>query len=85
MAVDYRVVAADASRLDDVEPLWKAMVEHHRMLTEDQLPVRSGDEAWRRRRGAYDSWLSSGRAWLLLAVAGTPQDQAAIGYAVVRR
>lgn len=84
MAIDYRVIAADASRLYEVEPLWKAMVEHHRMLTERQLPVRTGDEAWRRRRDAYDAWLSSGQAWLLLAVAGTPQDQAAIGYAVVR-
>src|ERR1022692_3400020 len=71
MAIDYRVIAADASRLDEVEPLWKAMVEHHRMLTEHQLPVRTGDEAWRRRRDAYDAWLSSGQAWLLLAVAGT--------------
>ena len=60
------------------------MVEHHRVLTAGQLPVRSPDEAWRRRRLEYDAWLSSGRAWLLLAVDATSPQQAPDGYAVVR-
>jgi len=84
VAIDYTVIVADQARLDEVAPLWKAMVEHHRELTAGQLPVRSPDEAWRRRRLEYDAWLSSGRAWLLLAVDATSPQQAPDGYAVVR-
>ena len=41
-------------------------------------------EAWRRRRLEYEAWLSSGRAWLLLAVDAASPRQAPDGYAVVR-
>jgi ribosomal protein S18 acetylase RimI-like enzyme len=84
VAIDYAVIVADPARLDEVAPLWKAMVEHHRELTAGQLPVRSPDEAWRRRRLEYDAWLSGGRAWLLLAVDATSPQQAPDGYAVIR-
>jgi ribosomal protein S18 acetylase RimI-like enzyme len=84
VAIDYTVIVADPARLDDVAPLWKAMVEHHRALTAGQLPVRTPDEAWLRRRREYSGWLSSGRAWLLLAVDETSPEQAPDGYAVVR-
>ena len=84
MEIEYSVIVADPARLDEVAPLWKAMVEHHRVLTAAQLPVRSPDEAWRRRRLEYEAWLSSGRAWLLLAVDAASPQQAPDGYAVVR-
>jgi ribosomal protein S18 acetylase RimI-like enzyme len=84
VAIDFSVIVADSGRLDEVAPLWKSMVEHHRELTAGELPVRTAEEAWRRRRREYEAWLSSGRAWLLLAVTGAPPDQAAAGYAVVR-
>jgi ribosomal protein S18 acetylase RimI-like enzyme len=84
VAINYAVIVADPARLDDVAPLWKAMVEHHRVLTAGELPVRSPDEAWRRRRLEYDAWLSGGRAWLLLAVDEASPQQAPDGYAVVR-
>jgi hypothetical protein len=31
--------AADAARLDDAEPLFKGMVEHHRLVTGKEWPV----------------------------------------------
>ena len=84
VANEYRVVAVGANRLAEVGPLFKGMVEHHRTLTADQLPVRTDDEAWRRRRREYEAWLSGGRAWLLLAVPVAAPHQAAVGYALVR-
>ncbi len=84
MTSNYSVVAADADRLDEVGPLFKGMVEHHRLVTGDEWPVRNDDEAWQRRRRQYKGWLASGRAWLLLAVEHTSPDQAAAGYAMVR-
>ncbi len=84
MAIEYGVIVAGATRLDDVEPLFKEMVEHHRMVAGDQWPVRNGGEAWRLRRRQYVAWLATGRAWLLLAIDQASPDQAAAGYAMVR-
>jgi len=64
----YEIVLADASRLDEVRPLFIGMVEHHRRLTGGQWPVRDSDEAWQLRKRQYSSWLSSGHGWLLLAL-----------------
>jgi len=73
------IVRGDASRLDDVAPLFKAMHEHHRGLGEQLLPFRSDDEAWERRRPYYAALLESGRGRLLIA----EEDGRAIGYAMV--
>jgi len=45
--------------LVDVEPLWKAMLDHHRVLTGGTLPVRGRDESWLLRREEY----ARGRQW----------------------
>ena len=84
MRNDYSIVQADAARLDDVGPLFKGMVEHHREVAGDLVPVRAGDEAWRRRRRQYETWLAGGRTWLLLAVPASAPDRSPDGYAVVR-
>jgi ribosomal protein S18 acetylase RimI-like enzyme len=75
-----RIVRGDASRIDDVGPLFKAMHEHHRLVGPDGLPFRSGEEAWKRRRPYYATLLESGRGTLLLA---EEEDGRAIGYAMV--
>ncbi len=75
-----RIVRGDASRIDDVGPLFKAMHEHHRAVGPDVLPFRSGEEAWVRRRPYYETLLESGRGTLLLA---EEEDGRAIGYAMV--
>ncbi len=73
------IMRGDASRLDDVAPLFKAMHEHHRGLGEQVLPFRSDGEAWERRRPYYAALLDSGRGRLLIA----EEDGRAIGYAMV--
>jgi GNAT superfamily N-acetyltransferase len=68
--------------IDRVEPLWRAMVDHHREVVGREIPVRPTDATWPLRRAQYDEWLSSGDGVLLLAVtsAGAEPD----GYACVR-
>jgi ribosomal protein S18 acetylase RimI-like enzyme len=84
MASDYEVVLADATRLDDVGPLFEAMVEHHRKVAGEQVPVREAGAAWARRRRQYAGWLSEGRCWLLLAVSRAAPKEPPAGYAMVR-
>ncbi len=74
-----QIVRGDASRLDEVGPLFKAMHEHHRAGGAQVLPFRSDEEAWERRRPHYESLLASGRGHLLLA----EEDRRVIGYAMV--
>ena len=73
------IVRGDASRLDDVGPLFKAMHAHHRAGGAQVLPFRPDDEAWARRRPHYESLLASGRGHLLLAQDGGR----VLGYAMV--
>jgi ribosomal protein S18 acetylase RimI-like enzyme len=73
------IVRGDASRLDELGPLFRAMHEHHRESGPQLLPFRSSDEAWERRRGHYAALLESGRGHLLLA----EENGRAIGYAMV--
>jgi GNAT superfamily N-acetyltransferase len=76
------IVAADASRIDELEPLFKAMHEHHRVGEPRAAAVRafrSADEAWARRREHYRGLFAAGNAHLLIADDGGR----AIGYAMV--
>ena len=73
------IVRTDRSRLDELEPLFKAMHEHHRAGGAQVLPFRSSDDAWERRRRHYASLLEAGRGHLLLA----EEDGRAIAYAMV--
>ena len=84
MTSNYHVIEADAGRLDEVGPLFKEMVEHHRVVTGQQWPVRDKEQAWQRRRRQYAAWLAGGGAWLLLAVDAASARRAAAGYAMVR-
>jgi ribosomal protein S18 acetylase RimI-like enzyme len=76
------IARGDLSRLDELEPLFKAMHEHHRAgdpRAAEVAPLRSSAEAWERRREHYASLLGSGRGHLLLAEDGGR----VIGYAMV--
>jgi ribosomal protein S18 acetylase RimI-like enzyme len=75
---------ADASALPRVQPLFQAMVEHHRLVAGGDWPVRDGQQAWARRRREYVDWLAAGNAWLLLALPIDPAQDTAVGYAFVR-
>ena len=74
-----QIVRGDASRLDELAPLFKAMHDHHRGTGPQLLPFRSHDEAWERRRAHYASLLQSGRGHLLLA----ETDGRLVAYAMV--
>lgn len=74
-----QIVRGDASRLDELQPLFAAMHEHHRGSGPQLLAFRSPEEAWERRRAHYEALLASGRGHLLLA----EEDGRAIGYAMV--
>jgi GNAT superfamily N-acetyltransferase len=80
----HRIAFAGVSEIDRVEALWHAMVVHHERVVAGAWPVRTPNEAWRRRRAEYVEWLTGGDAWLLLAVPAGAQDAAPDGYAIVR-
>ena len=72
-----RGVAVDVSSL---EPLWAAMVEHHRAVAGDDWPVRTADAAWAIRREQYVTWLADGTGTLLLAL----NEGSLVGYAMLQ-
>ena len=79
---DIRITLGDASRLDDLEPLWKALHEHHRSVAshlETVAAFRTADASWERRRTRYEAWLEDEESFLVLA----ERDGRAVGYALV--
>lgn len=68
--------------IDRVEALWRSMVEHHRAVVGDAIPVRATDETWPMRRAQYEQWLGAGDGVLLLAVTAVGAEPD--GYACVR-
>jgi ribosomal protein S18 acetylase RimI-like enzyme len=75
------IVRAGAERIDGVEPLWAAMVEHHGAIAPDLGPLRDREDSWRRRREFYEQALGEPGSFLLIA----EEDGRAIGYAMVKR
>jgi ribosomal protein S18 acetylase RimI-like enzyme len=70
-----------AEGLDEVEPLWNALREHHAEVALEWLPdVRSRADSWRLRRAQYDGWLAGGEGFGLVARA---DDGSPLGYAFV--
>jgi ribosomal protein S18 acetylase RimI-like enzyme len=80
MTGDIRIVAAGAERIDDLEPLWKAMHAHHAQVTPVRagVPARPADQAWSLRRARYQELLESLNTFVLLA----ELDGRAVGYAL---
>ena len=80
--IDVRPVCGTDDDLALIAPLWRSMVEHHREVAGDELPVRGADEAWTMRRREYRAWLDDGSGALLLAFADGAGAPA--GYAFCR-
>ena len=59
----------DASRIDDLEPLFLALREHHGSVTPHWGALRPAEDAWGRRRKNYVDILDEGGA-LFLAIEG---------------
>jgi hypothetical protein len=76
------IVRAGAERIDDVEPLWHAMHQHHRAVAGHLTavaPFRSDNESWVRRRAFYERLLARQDSFFLLA----ERDGRLVGYAAV--
>jgi ribosomal protein S18 acetylase RimI-like enzyme len=73
------VVKAGAERLDELEPLWEALRQHHRAVMPSLGPLRDSADSWRRRRAHYEDLLGRPGAFLLLGV----RDGELVGYALV--
>jgi GNAT superfamily N-acetyltransferase len=77
-----RIVRAGIERIDDLQPLWESLHEHHATIAphlEELGPVRRPDESWAVRRELYESWLAEPDAFVLIA----ETDREPIGYALV--
>ncbi|MBI4563474.1 MAG: GNAT family N-acetyltransferase [Planctomycetes bacterium] len=62
------VVRAGLERLDEVEPLWRSLFDHHAAISPPSLgPLHPYEQAWHLRRNFYESGLKGGRAFLLVA------------------
>ncbi len=76
---EVRVSEASAERVGDLEPLWRALYEHHRGLAEGVGGVNPFEESWRRRRAQYEEWVRGEDAALLVA----ERDGRLVGYAML--
>jgi GNAT superfamily N-acetyltransferase len=77
-----RIVRAGIERIDDLQPLWESLHEHHATVAPhlEQLgPVRAPDQSWAVRRELYEEWLAEPDAFVLLAQV----EGESIGYALV--
>jgi ribosomal protein S18 acetylase RimI-like enzyme len=76
--VDFVVRIAERDEVERLEPLWRALRDHHAGLPA-MPPVRSAEDSWEHRKGQYLDWLSRDAHTLLVAERGG----GIIGYAVV--
>jgi ribosomal protein S18 acetylase RimI-like enzyme len=68
-----------AEVIDELRPLWLAMVHHHATVAPELGPVRDDEDSWARRRAHYERQLARPGAFVLLARTGGR----AVGYALV--
>jgi len=78
---DIAITRSGADRIDELQPLWKALQDHHASLCETLagLRPRTAEDSWAAARQKYAEWLSDTDAFVLIAEqAGLP-----VGYALV--
>jgi GNAT superfamily N-acetyltransferase len=75
------IVKAGVERVEELEPLWKALQQHHSqvMARPAGLTPRDLDESWGLRRRKYRSLLAEPGAFVLIA----EDDGDPVGYAMV--
>jgi ribosomal protein S18 acetylase RimI-like enzyme len=76
--MDFVVRRGDRDEVDRLQPLWRALREHHVTLPA-MPPVRSPEDSWEFRKRQYLDWLSQEGHILLVAERGSDL----IGYAVM--
>ena len=77
--MDGVIVKAGAERIDDLEPLWRALAEHHHSVWPEDGPLRERADSWARRRALYREKLAEPGGVLLIA----ERDRRPVGYAMV--
>jgi GNAT superfamily N-acetyltransferase len=71
------IIRADASRLEEVGPLWISLADHHAELaTPPGVSPRAGEDSWPERRAHYEEGLREGAILMLAETA-----EGAVGYA----
>ena len=76
--VAFVVEPVDAASLDELRPLWEALLDRHAEVW-GVLPERPAGESWERRRRQYEGWLADEGSFALVA----RRDGAAVGYILV--
>jgi ribosomal protein S18 acetylase RimI-like enzyme len=71
------IVRGDASRIEELEPLWLALREYHGSITEEWGALRPEAESWERRRRTYSDILADGGVLYLATT-----DAAIAGFAL---
>jgi ribosomal protein S18 acetylase RimI-like enzyme len=74
------ILRGGPEHIEELEPLWRALYEHHALVGREVAPVREFADSWRHRRAEYERWLSAGETLLLLA----RHEGRIVGYAMVR-
>jgi len=77
-----RIVRSGAERVDELEPLWKSLQEHHVAVMPQVagLAPRDLEESWQLRRDKYLALLSELGSFVMIA----QDDSGPLGYAMVR-
>jgi ribosomal protein S18 acetylase RimI-like enzyme len=78
---DLQIGRVGAERIDDFEPLYRALHDHHIGIAPalGGAPGRTVEESWERRRRRYEEWLARPGAFAVIAERGGD----AVGFAVV--
>ena len=74
-----RIYKAGKDRLDTLEPLWRALQEHHAKIGAVLGALRSPEESWTRRRREYEQWFDEPGTFMLIAEI----ENRPVGYALV--
>ena len=77
-----QIVRVGSERIDDLQPLWESLHEHHATIAPHLTelgPVRAARDSWAVRRALYEEWLAEPDAFILMA----ESDGQAVGYALV--
>jgi GNAT superfamily N-acetyltransferase len=77
---DLRIITDGPERIPDLEPLWRALYEHHRGIAEGVAGVRRFEDTWRQRQGQYRGWLEGDTDAMLLVA---EREGRAVGYAML--
>ena len=77
-----QIVRAGPERIDDLQPLWESLHEHHATIAPHLKQVgrvRAARDSWAVRRALYEAWLAEPDAFVLVA----ESEDEPIGYALV--